>query len=303
MITGAAGTKLKEKAAKSGMDAAKSILEKMPGYLKKAIAKKQLFLNYKGGTGKTTISTAYGYYLAKIGKKVLMVDLDPQAHLTACMDRGAAIHDKSLYSVIVKGAKISDMIVKTSLPTLQFIPSSISLSALEPSLFRMSFREFRLRRALKDVERDYDYIIIDSAPNIGLLSLNAILASDEILVPLLADFLSFHGLKILMETLASIERDFYFYLDKIYIFLNRFNTAYPVCGECREAVQKFYPEYFLKTVIEESHDMIDASSIGRSVFELHPDSAAAYNIKDLVREVNGFNASTSSALTLSLPKS
>ena len=157
---------------------------------------------------------------------------------------------------------------------------------MEVPLFKMHLREFRLRQVLKEVEKDYDYIIIDSAPSINLLSLNAILASDEILIPLLADFLSFHGLKILMETLASIETDFRFYLGKIHIFLNRFNPQYPICGECKEAVQKFYPEYALKTVISESHEIIDASSMGKSVFEMYPDSKIVLDVIDLVEEVN-----------------
>jgi chromosome partitioning protein len=254
-------------------------------------AKKQLFLNYKGGTGKTSISSAYGYYLASTGKRVLMVDLDAQAHLTACLNHEGLQQEKSLYSVMVKGDKISDIITATSLPALKLAPASISVSALEVPLFKMHLREFRLRQALKEVEKDYDFIIIDSAPNINLLSLNAILASDEILIPLLADFLSFHGLKILMETLASIETDFRFYLGKIHIFLNRFNPQYPICGECKEAVHKFYPEYALQTVINESHEIIDASSMGKSVFELYPDSRVAEDIKNLVEEVNNLSES------------
>ena len=248
--------------------------------------KKQLFLNYKGGTGKTSISSAYGYCLAGMGKRVLMVDLDAQAHLTTCLNQEGVRHEKSLYSVMVKGDSISDIIVPTSLPSMKLIPSSLSLSALEVPLFKMHLREFRLRQALKEIENDYDFIIIDSAPSINLLSLNAILASDEILIPLLADFLSFHGLKILMETLASIEVDFQFYLGKIHIFLNRFNPQYPICGECKEAVHKFYPEYALQTVINESHEIMDASSMGKSVFELHPDSKIAAEILELVCEVN-----------------
>ncbi|MDD5136182.1 MAG: AAA family ATPase [Candidatus Omnitrophica bacterium] len=249
-------------------------------------AKKQLFLNYKGGTGKTSISSAYGYCLAHMGKRVLMVDLDAQAHLTTCLNQEGLYQDKSLYSVMVKGDNIADVIRSTSLPSMKLIPSTISLSALEVPLFRMHLREFRLRQVLKSIEKDYDFIIIDSAPSINLLSLNAILASDEILIPLLADFLSFHGLKILMETLASIENDFSFYLGKIHIFLNRFNPGYQICGECKEAVHKFYPEYALQTVISESHEIIDASSVGKSVFELHPESKVASDIMDLVYEVN-----------------
>ncbi|MCM8760672.1 MAG: ParA family protein [Candidatus Omnitrophica bacterium] len=251
-------------------------------------ATKQLFLNYKGGTGKTSISAAYGYYLASIGKRVLMIDLDAQAHLTTCFNQTSAHHEKSLYSVIVRGGRISEIIVDTTLPTLKIIPSTLSLSSMELMLFRMPYREFRLRRAIKEVERDFDFIIIDAAPNIGLLSLNAILASDEILIPLLADFLSFHGLKILMETLTSIQKDFGFYLRKIAIFLNRYNPDYVICRECHEAIHKHYPDYSLKTVIHESHDIMDATSAGKSVFELNPDSRAARDIKELAREINGF---------------
>jgi len=251
-----------------------------------AIAKKQLFLNYKGGTGKTSISNAYGYYLAKTGKRVLMVDLDAQAHLTTCLDQEQVHHDKSLYSVLVNNEPLKSVITDTSLPSLKLVPSSISLSTLELPLFGMHLREYKLRQALKEVEREFDYIIIDSAPSIGLLSLNAIIASDEVLIPLLADFLSFHGLKLLLETLSSIERDFNFYLNKIHIFLNRFNAGYPICEECREAVNKFYPEYSLKAAINESQEIIDASSMGKSIFELYPDSKVADDIKKLVDEVN-----------------
>lgn len=250
-------------------------------------AKKQLFLNYKGGTGKTSVSTAYGQYLAISGKRVLMVDLDAQAHLTTCLNEESVYHEKSLYSVIVKGEDLKSVIVDTSTPNLRLIPSSISLSSLELPLFRMPLREFRLRKALKAAERDYDYIIIDSAPAIGLLSLNAILASDEILIPLLADFLSFHGLKILLETLASIEKDFSYYLGKVHIFLNRYNDSYPICKECAEAVERFYPEHMLKTMIRESPEIMNASSLGKSIFELYPGSNAAEDIKNLVTEVNG----------------
>jgi chromosome partitioning protein len=251
------------------------------------MSKKQLFLNYKGGTGKTSVSSAYGNYLARMGKRVLMVDLDAQAHLTTCLDQEGKRHDKSLYSAILNGDDVSGLVVSTSLPNLKLIPSSISLSALEMPLFNMPLGELQLRKALRPLDRSFDFIIIDSAPNIGLLSLNAIIASDEILIPMLADFLSFHGLKILLETLAEIERDFQFYLGNVRVFLNRFNHDYEICREAKEAVAKFYPQYFLKTVIRESHEMIDASSLGKSIFDINPDSGVAQDIKDLVREVNG----------------
>ncbi len=259
-----------------------------PKPVRAGIARKQLFLNYKGGTGKTSVSAAYGYYLAKLGKRVLMIDLDAQAHLSACLNQDSAHRGMGLYSVMLKDNDIRDVIVKTDLPGLKLIPSSMSLSSLELPLFRMPMRELRLKKILKAVERDFDYIVIDPAPSISLLGLNAILAADDILIPLLADFLSFHGLKILLETLASIENDFQLYVGQVRIFLNRYNESYEVCRECREAVDKFYPQYALKTIINESQEMIDASSIGRSIFEAYPDSQAASDIRRLAGEINGF---------------
>ena len=222
-----------------------------------------------------------------MGKRVLMVDLDAQAHLTTCLNQENAHYDRSLYSVIVNGDPISDIIVPTSLPNLKLVPSTLSLSALEQPIFNMPLREFQLRRALKNVEKDYDYIIIDPSPSINLLNLNAIIASDEVIIPLLADFLSFHGLKLLLETLASIERDFQFYLGRIHVFLNRFNANYPICLECREAINKYYPQYALKSVINESQDIINASGVGKSIFEMSPGSKAASDVMELVKEVNG----------------
>lgn len=250
-------------------------------------ARRQLFLNYKGGTGKTTISAAYGQCLAMKGKRVLMVDLDAQAHLTACFNKEDIKQERSLYSVIVRGGRLKDIVLKTSTPNIDILPSSISLSSLEIPLSRMPLKEFRLRSVLREVEKNYDHIIIDSAPSISILGLNGILASDEILIPLLADFLSFHGLKILLETLASIEKDFKFYLGRIFIFLNRFRYDYPVCRQCREAVKRFYPDYALDTVINESPEIIEASSLGKSVFDLYPDSQISRDVTELVRRVNG----------------
>lgn len=253
---------------------------------KKGRARKQLFLNFKGGTGKTSTSAAYGYYLAKQGKKVLMIDLDAQAHLTICLNKEGVQHDKSLYSVIVSGERLSKIVTSTSLSTLKLIPSSISLSALEVSIARMTAGELKLRKVLRSVERDYDYIIMDAAPSIGLLSLNAILASDVILIPALPDFLSFHGLKILLETLSSIEKDFRFYLEEIHIFLNRYNNDYESCHEAKAAIYKNYPKYALQTIIRESQDFITASVLGKSVFELNENSTAAQDITALAEEVN-----------------
>ena len=178
--------------------------------------RKQLFLNFKGGTGKSVISANYGYKLALNGFKVLMVDLDPQGHLTKCLGINPDEFSKTLYDVIINKDPIESTLASTNLPTLELIPANLLLSPIELSLTSLHAREFKLKHALEGIEDNYDMIILDAPPNIGLLNLNAILAVDELLVPVLADFLSYDGLKILFETLRNIEEDFDFVLDNYF---------------------------------------------------------------------------------------
>jgi chromosome partitioning protein len=173
--------------------------------------RKQLFLNFKGGTGKSTISASYGFRLAQMGVRTLLIDLDPQGHLTQCLGLNSQQFPKTLFSALVEKEEIDKVIVKTDLPTLDIIPSNLNLSPVELSLFSMNSREFRLRRLLSAVEKNYELIVMDASPSIGLLNLNAILASNDLIIPVLADFLSYHGLKILFETLG-VEEDFLLFL-------------------------------------------------------------------------------------------
>ncbi len=245
----------------------------------------QLFLNFKGGTGKSVISANYGYKLAQIGFKVLMVDLDPQGHLTKCLGRNPEEFTKTLFNVIINKDPIQSALASTSLPNLELIPANLSLSPIELSLTSLHAREFKLRRALESIKDNYDLIILDAPPNIGLLNLNAILAVDDLLVPVLADFLSYDGLKILFETLKDIEVDFDYELNSIRIFLNRFNESMNICIRSRDAIRKNYSEYVCDTVIRQNTTLSDATAQGKLIFEIAPNSRAAKDINKLVNEI------------------
>lgn len=247
--------------------------------------RKQLFLNFKGGTGKTVISANYGYRLGQHGFKVLMVDLDPQGHLTKCLGRIPETFSKTLYDVIINKDPIQSVIASTDMPTLDIIPANLGLSPIELSLTNLHAREFKLKRALEDIEENYDAIILDAPPNIGLLNLNAILAVDDLLVPVLADFLSYDGIKILFETLRGIEDDFDYVLDNIYIFMNRFNESMNISIRSRDAIKKNYGEYVCETLIRQNTTLSDATAQGKSIFEYAPNSRAANDINKLVNEI------------------
>ena len=247
--------------------------------------RKQLFLNFKGGTGKSTISASYGFRMAQMGLRTLLIDLDPQGHLTQCLGLNSAQYPKTLFSVLIEKEEIDRVLVKTDLSTLHVIPSNLNLSPVELSLFSMNSREFRLKRIISTIEKNYDLIVMDASPSIGLLNLNAILASNDLIIPVLADFLSYHGLKILFETLSTIEEDFSFVFENIFIFLNRYNESHRICRRSKKALETHYAKYLLQTVIRQDTKIAEATSQGSPVFLFSPSSKGAADIQGLIDEI------------------
>ncbi|MGD0917395.1 MAG: AAA family ATPase [Thermodesulfobacteriota bacterium] len=247
--------------------------------------RKQLFLNFKGGTGKSTISASYGFRLAQMGHRTLLIDLDPQGHLTQCLGLNNQQYPKTLFNALIEKEAIEKTIVKTDLPTLDIIPSNLNLSPIELSLFSMNSREFRLKKLLSTVEKTYDLIIMDASPSIGLLNLNAILASNDLIIPVLADFLSYHGLKILFETLSTIEEDFSFVFENIFIFLNRYNESHRICKRSKKALETHYTKYLLNTVIRQDTKIAEATSQGTPIFLVGQSSKGATDIQSLIDEI------------------
>ena len=249
--------------------------------------RKQLFLNFKGGTGKSSLSASYGFRLAQMGFRTLLIDLDPQGHLTQCLGLNSEAFPKTLFNSLIGKEDIENIIVKTDLSTLDIIPSNLNLSPIELSLFSMNSREFRLKRLLSTIEMNYDVIVMDASPSIGLLNLNAILASNDLLIPVLADFLSYHGLKILFETLSTIEEDFSFVFENIFIFLNRYNDSHRICRRSKKALETHYKKYLVRTVIRQDTKIAEATSLGTPIFLFAQSSKGAEDIQNLIDEIFG----------------
>lgn len=247
--------------------------------------RKQLFLNFKGGTGKTSLSVSYAWRLAEMGYSVLIVDLDSQGHATKCLGYEGEDFTHTLLDVVVRKAPLADVIQKSRLPNLEFIPSNLSMSTVDLALMPMAGREFKLRNALKEVEAHYDFIIFDAPPSFGLLNLNALMAADTLVVPVLADFLSFHGLKLLFETVQSLEEDLGHVLDHVFIVPNAFNQTFKLAREALEALKKHYPEYMVKTVVRQCTKFAQASSEGTPIFLFDRESKGAHDVQALISEV------------------
>lgn len=246
---------------------------------------RQLFLNFKGGTGKTSVSTSYAFRLAERGYRVLVIDLDSQGHATKCLGLDADAYELTLRDALIKRVPIRDARVHTGYPGLDVVPSNLSMSTVDLALMPLAGREFRLRNTLKDIESEYDVIVMDAPPSFGLLNLNALVAANVLVVPLLADFLSYHGLKLLFETVQSLDEDLQHRLDDIFIVINGFNATYKIAKEAKEALEKHYSDYLLKSYIRQDAKFAQASSEGCPVFAYDAESKGAEDIEAVLNEI------------------
>jgi chromosome partitioning protein len=248
-------------------------------------ARVQLFLNFKGGTGKTSLSTSYAYRLAERGYRVLVVDLDSQGHATKCLGHEGGEAKATLFDVLVRKTPISEVTVKTRMPNLELVPANLAMSTIDLSLMPMAGREFRLAKALEEVRPRYDFVVLDAPPSFGLLNLNALMAANDLIIPVLADFLSYDGLRLLFETVQGLETDLSHQLENIFIVVNAFNQTFRIAREALDALKTHYADYLLKSVVRQCTKFAQASSEGCPVFGYDPDSKGANDIEALQLEI------------------
>lgn len=247
--------------------------------------RRQLFLNFKGGTGKTSLSVSYAYRLAEMGHPVLLVDLDSQGHATQHLGIEGEHCAHTLYDVLVERLPVRDALVSTPLAEFDLLPANLGMSTVELALMPMAGREYRLKKALEEVSDRYEFIVMDAPPSFGLLNLNALIAADDLFVPVLPDFLSFHGLKLLFETLNGLEEDLDHTLARILIVINQYNPTTRIAREARDALQTHYPEFLLETIVRQCTQFAQASSEGLPICAFDPRSKGAEDTDSLIQEV------------------
>jgi len=244
--------------------------------------RRQLFLNFKGGTGKTSLSVSYAFRLAEMGYQVLLIDLDSQGHASKCVGVEGEACAHTLYDILIKKVPLSEVRVETGLAELHLIPSNLRMATIDLNLMPLASREYRLRRALQTVAEDYDYVVMDAPPAFGLLNLNAIMAADDLIVPVLPDFLSFHGLRLLFETLDEVEEDLQHRMDRIWVVVNQFNPTTKIAREAKAALEEHYAEFLLPVVVRQSTRFAQASSEGQPIFLFDPSSKGAEDVKAMI---------------------
>src|SRR5512141_3175074 len=245
----------------------------------------QLFLNFKGGTGKTSISSSYAYRLAERGYRVLMLDLDSQGHATKCLGKEGGSFERTLLDVLIRKTPIDDVTIPTAMPGLSLVPANLAMSTIDLALMPLAGREFRLRNALNGHAAKYDFVVMDAPPSFGLLNLNALMAADDLVIPVLADFLSYDGLRLLFETIQGLEQDLSHQLENIFIVVNAFNQTFKIAREALEALRTHYADYLLDTVVRQCTKFAQASSEGCPIFGYDPDSKGATDIEAMQLEI------------------
>ena len=241
--------------------------------------------NQKGGVGKTTtaVNTAAG--IAKLGKKVLLIDIDPQGNATSGVGVDKRSVEYSSYSVMVDDVKAEDAIVHTKFDNLDLIPSGIELAAAEIELVEADRRESKLKNALALIKSSYDYIFIDCPPSLGLITTNAFCAADTLLVPIQPEYYALEGLSQLMGTVRKIKRRYNQYLDIEGVLLTMYDGRLNLTQQVVEEVKKFFPGKVFGTVINRGVRLSEAPSFGMPVIYYDKSCKGSLAYTELAKEI------------------
>ncbi|MCL6441985.1 MAG: AAA family ATPase [Alicyclobacillus sp.] len=241
--------------------------------------------NQKGGVGKTTTTVNLGACLANLGKKVLLIDIDPQGNTTSGIGINKADVKYCIYDVIINDVSVDEAILPTGLPSLSLFPATIQLAGAEIELVPTISREVRLRRAIQPLRQRFDYILIDCPPSLGLLTLNALTAADSVLIPIQCEYYALEGLSQLLNTIRLVQRHLNTSLEVEGVLLTMLDARTNLGLQVIEDVKKFFRDKVYHTVIPRNVRLSEAPSHGRSIIQYDPKSKGAETYMDLAKEV------------------
>jgi chromosome partitioning protein len=242
-----------------------------------------VFVNQKGGVGKTTSAISLGAYLAEAGKSVLLVDFDSQANLTSGV--GAAAAKPGVYELISGTVPVTDVIRPTEIPNMRVIPSGIDLSGAAVELIEQDDRDYFLRRALEPVRNSYDFILIDCPPSLGVLTINGMVSADAVLIPMQCEYFALEGLSLLLRTIKRIQKRLNPGLEIGGLFFTMYDSRTRLAQEVVSQVSAYFKQKVFTTIVPRNVRLSEAPSHGQPISRYDPQSAGGRAYKSLAEEV------------------
>jgi chromosome partitioning protein len=244
-------------------------------------------VNQKGGVGKTTTTVNLAAYLATFGKKILLVDIDAQSNASVGLGVDRSKIDKCLYDVIIEGLPADEAIQKSSIANLDVLPSTPKLAGAEVELVSLDNREHRLKQALYGITEPYDYIIIDCPPSLSLLTVNALAAANEVIIPIQCEYYALEGISQLTHTLELVRESLNPELKIRGIILTMYDPRTLLSAQVAEETRKYFGSKVFNTVVPRNIRLAEAPSFGQPIIFYDPGSKGAAAYENLCREVLG----------------
>ena len=249
------------------------------------MAKVVTLVNQKGGVGKTTSTINIARYLADSGKRVLLIDLDPQANASSGIGVDSRSLEKTLYHALLLGERLENVVLATPTPNQHLLPSSQDLAGAEVEMMNVEGREYLLSKLVARLRPYYDYILIDSPPSLGLLTVNGLTASDEVIVPVQTEYYALEGLSQLLSTIDLIRERLRPELKIMGALLTLYDRRNRLARQVVQEVTDHFPGPVFKSVIPRSIRLAEAPSYGKSILDFDAFSKGARSYKAVVREI------------------